>query len=513
VAGNKVAVGATVASTDLIWNRYQMAFLQAMDARTSSGRRRFNRFALFAGRRGGKTRIGAIAAVREMKPGTLGWACAPSYPELQDYVLPALLSIIPKDWIADWSQSRLELTLVNGARCAFRSLDDPNRGRGPGLDWCWIDEARKVQELAWDVIAPAVFGNLGAAWITTTPNGFDWCWRRFWVPADEGEPGMWATRYWTVENPKFQTREAAEELAAERRRMDPVFFAQEYQADFVTFTGAIYGKSLEPQILNGDVAVKQIIPEWPNISPERPCYVGIDPGADHPFAAVVIVATEKGLVQVGEYIARNKSVYEHKRALLQLLAKWNPTRPFWPERWAIDRSQRQMAIELAQAPFAINATAAENDVRAGINRVLSWLQTGQLWLVADECKRTIEQLRGYRWDENIAPDGTYRKEAPMKVSDDLPDALRYLLMLYPELPEASIQGLNPERYDLFTDEQKWSVARTLDIGRREMARARGEEEDDGESGLAGVGGLFQESRRKYYEDEDSDPLGVGDLWG
>lgn len=513
MAGNKVAVGATQATTELVWNPYQQAFLQALALRTKGGRRAFNRFALFAGRQGGKTRIGAVAAVTQMTPGSLGWACAPSYPELQDYVLPAVLSIIPRDWIADWSQSRLALELVNGAKCVFRSLDDPNRGRGPTLDWCWIDEARKVQELAWDVISPAVFSAAGVALFTTTPNGFDWCWRRLWKPAAEGEPGMWATRYWTIENPKFQTKEYREEIETERRRMDPVLFAQEYQADFVTFTGAIYGKSLEPQILQSDDDVRKILPEWPNVNPARPCYVGLDPGADHPFAAVVIVAAEKGLVQIGEYLARNKSVYEHKRALLELLAKWNPARPFWPERWAIDRSQRQMAIELSQSPFAINCTNAENDIRAGVNRTLSWLQSGQLWIAADACKRTVEQLRGYRWDENINPDGTYRREAPMKVEDDLPDALRYCLMLYPELPETPLTGLGDgARYAQFTDEQLWGVNRMQTINRNETARDRGDATpEDDTSGLA-PGALFIDSTRKYYNDDDDGPAGSGDMW-
>ena len=114
-----VNVGATQPTTELLWNKYQQAFLQALDARTATGRRKYDRLSLFAGRRGGKTKIGGIAAVKEMRPNTLGWACAPSYPELQDYVLPAILSLIPRDWIEDWSQSRLELKLKNGARCAF----------------------------------------------------------------------------------------------------------------------------------------------------------------------------------------------------------------------------------------------------------------------------------------------------------------------------------------------------------------------------------------------------------
>jgi len=500
-----VAVGTVEARAELLWNKYQVAFLQALDARTPRGRRMFDRLSLFAGRRGGKTKIGGLAAVKLMTPNSIGWACAPSYPELEDYVMPAVLGIVPRAWIAEWSQSRRELRLTNGSRCAFRSLDDPERGRGPGLDWCWIDEARKVQKLAWDTISPAVAGNEGCAFFTTTPNSFDWCYRELWKRAQEGEPGYWACKYWTSENPAFPRSE----IERERRTMDPTFFAQEYQADFVTFTGAIYTAStINSQILlDRDPRLKLLFPEWPKIDPSRPVYVGIDPGADHPFAGVLLCATERGLVLIGEYIARNKSAYEHKRGLAAMLQRWNPDRPFMPERWAIDRSQRQMAIELAQSPFPINCTAAENDVRAGINRVQAWFQSGQLWVLGDECKRTVEQLRGYRWDENIAPDGTYRKEAPRKEEDDLPDALRYALMLWPEVPETVAAEEMRAGLAGFNQEQLWSVARMDRINKRE----RGELEDE-EIVPVPSSDDVQPPTRRYFDDEEPETTGVGDLW-
>lgn len=507
MASGKVAIGADSARAELKWNPYQAAFLQALKQRTKKGKRAFNRFALFAGRRGGKTKIGAVAAVSEMLPGTLGWACAPTYPELQDYVIPAVLELLPRDWVADWSQSRLELTLINKARVAFRSLDDPNRARGPGLDWLWIDEARKVQELAWDVALPALTSNRGIAWFTTTPNGYDWCWRRLWKTTEEGEPGFWACRYYTSDNPAIDP----EEIEAARRQLDPVFFAQEFQADFVTFTGAIYGQSIEPQILRKVDDIRRVLPEWPKVDPSRTCYVGLDPGADHPFAAVILVSTEQGLVQIGEYIARNRSTLEHKRAIVTKLSQWNPERPFWPERWAIDRSQKQMAIELAQNPLSISATAAENDVRAGINRTLAWFQTKQLWIIADECKRTVEQLRGYRWDENKNTDGSYKKEQPLKVEDDLPDALRYTLMLYPELPIALTRAERPG-LEQFTDEQMWAVERSLRVNKIERGEVDPQDEDEG---VAGPAEIFTEARRRYFGDDDEPqdgPLGLGDMF-
>lgn len=410
-------------SVDLLTHPAQLAFLDAKRQRLPDGTRAYRRFALFAGRRGGKTRIGAVGAGEELSvPNTLGWACAPSYPELLDYVIPAVFAVIPEDWIDDWVASRYLLKLKNGAQCAFRSLDDPDRGRGPGLHWVWIDEARKVAEKAWDTVLPALTDKRGVAWITTSTNGFDWTYRRFWLPASAEKPGYWAVKYRTIDNPDIDP----EEIEAAQNELDPVFFQQEYLGEFVSFTGAIYGPLLAPQILNDERLITNVLPEYPNIDVTRASIVGMDPGADHPFGAVIAVATDAGLVVVGEHLKRNLPAFDHVRLMRQMC------RGLHPDRWAIDRSQKQMAIELSQ--HGLYATAANNDVVSGIQRVQSWLRTRKLWFIEPWCPRTVEQMRNYQWAENVATDGQARREQAKKVMDDLPDSLRYLLMLWPELP-------------------------------------------------------------------------------
>src|SRR6267378_4358158 len=66
---------------------------------------------------------------------------------------------------------------------------------------------------------------------------------------------------------------------------------------------------LAPGSDNGDLSS---IASW------RQVLVGIDTGADHPFGAVKLVSTEKGLVVVGEYLERHRSFLEHKASLVRL---------------------------------------------------------------------------------------------------------------------------------------------------------------------------------------------------
>ena len=142
----------------------------------SNGKRAYRRFLLRAGRRGGKTRIGALASIEECAlPGTIGWICAPTFPELEDFVMPAFFKQIPQVWLdhplTEWSETERTLLLPNRAVVQFRSLEDPERGRGQGLHWLWIDEICKLTLKHWETIRPSLSDHRGILIATTTPKG------------------------------------------------------------------------------------------------------------------------------------------------------------------------------------------------------------------------------------------------------------------------------------------------------------------------------------------------------
>lgn len=415
---------ADIEGKAITWSMLETFFCPSCGA---MGLRPYRRFFLRAGRRGGKTRVGALSAVEETTvPGSIGWCCAPSFPELEDYVMPAFFSQLPQEWfehpLTEWSEDRLTLILPNRAMVQFRSLDDPNRGAGPGLDWVWIDEGRKIQQLAWHLLRPALTERKGIAWITSSPDwGEDWCHQDFFQPATEGRPGFWATEYRTVDNPIIDPAE----VEAARISMPPELFRREYEASLEYPTGTIYGPLIDKSEADDD-KIREWIPEWPKIDTTRPCLAAMDPGTDHPFAAVMIVATPYGLVVVREYEERKGLFIEHARALKAMVAPCTP-------RWAIDKTQAQAAIELSA--HGIYAAGAEYDVEGGIQRVYSWMALGQMRISKTECPRLIKRLRHYRWAEQAETKRGINKPVPFKKDDDLPDALRYCVMLWPELPK------------------------------------------------------------------------------
>lgn len=356
-------------------------------------------------------------------PNTIGWACAPSNPKLHRYVIPAFQKLIEDKWVEDWNSEFKDLRLKNGSLIHFQTLDHPDQGRGQGIDWLWIDEVSELTKEHWDVIRPSLAGDT-VAFFTTSPRSYDWVYTELYKPAFDGFPGHWACKAKTSQSANPDITE--EFLARERAQMSPTMYAQEYEADFVNFTGAIYGELIPRQILRTDEEIKKLIPEWPQIDSWRQVTIGIDTGADHPFGAVKMVSTEGGMVVIGDYLERDKTFVEHAAALKRL-AGGNPV------RWAINKNERQPKLELAR--HGINCLSAENDQLSGTERVKTWLYNRQLWFIEKLCARTVEQMLALRYADP-RQDGQNRDVfAVYKKNDELPDGIRYAMMTFPSLPK------------------------------------------------------------------------------
>jgi hypothetical protein len=438
----------------LLHNPYQIAALNALAARhcprcahqwqvqygyaetkqcprcVTIGERDYTRIALVAGRQGGKTRLGTLAVILELSmPESYWWVTAPTYRDLTDFVEPAFFAQIPQRWVdeGDWSASDRILTLPNKSVVAFRSLENPQSMRGPTLDGVLTDEACQVAEMVYPVGNATLAIKRGVWLFTTTPKGRDWVHKQLMLPAERGTPGFWLAKYMSVEAPLFSDAAGKEYLAQQRNQMSPEMYRQEYEATIETFQGAIYGKLLPPCVAEDD-QVREWIPEWPRLDPARQALVGLDPGSDHPFAGTVIVPTPHGLVVVGEYLQRERPTKEHAASLKQLVHPLGT-------RWVCDRSQAQMMIELAQHGIIAAATeSGPGSVIAGIERVKTWMLSGQFRIAKSRCPNTIDQLQSYRWADTDHNDGSTGKQEPYKKDDDLCDSLRYDVMAWPHLP-------------------------------------------------------------------------------
>jgi len=394
--------------------------------------RAFNRFGLFAGRGAGKTLIAAHAVREElMIPDAVWWAMGASYKLLHDSTFPTLVGLLSPSWIAKWDPEHMEITLRNGAMIAFRSLEDPDRARGPhGVGGMWFDEAAQCPERAWHVGTPMLIKAGGIAIASTTVLGYDWTYDQVEQQALVAkEPGYWCARWTTEQNPLFRANPVMRaEIERAKRTMTVEMYAQEYLGERANAQGLVYGQIVKENELKNDDAVKAYIPEWPNISPRRKILIGLDEGGDHPFGAVMGVVTEKGIVIVAEFLERMRA---HSAAHGEIYTKFGlhnfPDKVFAGNKNALN-------LRLEWALLGTGVVQAENKQEVGIQRTHSWLLSRQLKF-AYTVPRTIQQMSAYRYAENTLNDGGKKdKEGVFKLKDEFPDAIRYLLMAWPELP-------------------------------------------------------------------------------
>ena len=434
--------------------------------------RAFNRFSLLAGRGGGKTLIAAHAVREElMIPGAVWWAMGASYKLLHDSTFPTLIGLMNPQWVKRWDGDNMELTLKNEAMVAFRSLEDPDRARGPhGVGGMWMDEAAKCPERAWHVGTPMLIKAGGIAIASTTPLGYDWTYDQIEQKAlVRREPGYWAAKWKTLDNPLFRTNPVMrQQIERDRRSMTPSFFAQEYEGERKNAEGLIYGDLVEENVLRDDEAVRRYIPEWPNISPRRKVIIGVDEGGDHPFGAVLIVVTDKGLVVVKDYLERMKAF---SIAHDEVWRHFNLS-AFSERTFAANKNALNLRLEWGQKGTGV--IQAENKQEVGIQRTQSWLVTKKLKF-AYTATRTIHQMGAYRYGDNTkASTGEKKeKEGVFKLKDELPDAIRYALMAWPELPDpdaVEMTDAEQKRWDAFDEKTRWELERMKEIAKAKSGK-------------------------------------------
>ncbi len=423
----------------------------------------YDNFLVLAGRGGGKTLIGAHAAREEMLvPNGIGWVMGATYKILHDSTFPTLVRLIPPDWVAHWDVEHMEIVLKNGHLIAFRSLDDPERARGPhGVCWGWIDEAAQASKRALDVFRPTLIKAGGILIATTTVLGYDWTYEELEKRAlIYKEPGYWATKFWTEENPLFASNPVMRaRIERDRKTMDPAFFDQEYKAERSNAEGLIYDyKVLAKQMLPTPQAVQQFIPEWPMIDPSRQLLIGLDSGVDHPFGSVLVVVIERGLICVSEYLERNKALSQHLPMIQQAfgLARFNDI------KWSANKNEANLRLEFGLK--GVGVIPAESKHEIGIQRTTSWLRSGQLYFTY-MTPRLAEQMKAYRYADNYGTDGQKKlHEQVFKKNDELPDALRYAIMAWPALPAPTEESTlrDTRKLDPHT---RWEIERMREMSK------------------------------------------------
>ena len=119
-----------------------------------------------------------------LNPGLLGLVGAPTYRMLQDSTQRAFFEVLAREGIEhtfNKQDNRLRFT-SNGSEVIFRTMENPERLRGPNLAWFALDELTYTREDAWTRLLgrlrhPGARRLCGCG--VWTPKGYDWVYRRF----------------------------------------------------------------------------------------------------------------------------------------------------------------------------------------------------------------------------------------------------------------------------------------------------------------------------------------------
>lgn len=212
------------------------------DAYVSSPHR-FN--VLAAGRRSGKTERFKRKVVRAALASAFPWPAryfcgAPTREQAKRIFWEDVKSLLGRDMIASKSESELYVTTPTGNQIWIVGLDKPERIEGSPWDGGGLDEYANTKEKAWGAhIRPALSDRKGWCDLFGVPEGRNHYYKLAMRAAadmkERGSESEWGYFHW-----KSADILDAEEIEAARRDLDPMTFAQEYEASFINFEGRAY---------------------------------------------------------------------------------------------------------------------------------------------------------------------------------------------------------------------------------------------------------------------------------
>ncbi len=394
------------------------------------------RFRTFvAGRRGGKSLAGTIEALKQSDLGPIqkgrpvhGMIIAPTYGMLKDTNIQMIMDWCPESAIQEWNKVDMNMKFTNGSSITFRSGDNPDRLRGVEKDWIWLDEASFMGKYVWDVVYPTLTSTHGIAWVTTTPQGYDWVYDTFYKPAIEGEKDYEAWRFPTIENP-YIDKELVEKA---KKDLSEVMFRQEYMASFEKFEGLIYPDFDEARhVRDTQHSITDI-------------YIfGLDVGWNHPTAGVLMKEDkDHDLFVVDEFREQYMTAKDISKQIKALLARNGGDSGLTAddiELFVIDpaskgthqTSQQSMMEQLREEGWGF--VPADNDVMAGINRMTRLIRADRFFITR-RCPKTKEEISTYHW-KKWEDDKDTKRNRPFKLGEDLMDAIRYIVMSRPDYME------------------------------------------------------------------------------
>lgn len=379
----------------------------------------------FAGKRGGKTEVGAIQAIlyQEQKPNYtpskidpyLGIIIAPTADMLRRLSLKKFLAY-SKPFVIDHNKTNHEIKWHDNSEVLGISADKPERLEGAKANWIWIDEVFQTSEQLFLEAKARVSdqrgyliltGSLGTQYVNPKQH---WVYKYL---KENPIPGSTCFEWSTADNPYFP-KEELEEL---KGYLDIKTYKQMFELSWdVTPVSAVYHDF-------DDVNIRRH-----EYNPSLNTYVSIDWGWAHPMACLFFQHDQvTNNIYLFDEIVGSKIKIED---LWDQIKARNYAITGYCCDIAGNQEREQTGISNVewfkkQGVKFIYATSA---VQYGISIVRSHIRNaiGVARLFVDpKCKKSIDGIKNYKYQMK---DGIILNENPLKENDDAVDSLRYFFI-------------------------------------------------------------------------------------
>lgn len=385
---------------------------------------------IVCGRRWGKTTLGVHKCVGTALTGGRVWWVAPTYK------VAHIGWRMARHLARQLSHAGIEVNIREADRMIsfpgdgefwIKSADDPDNLRGEGLDGVVLDEFAFMKQAAWsEALRPALSDKLGWAIFIGTPNGKNWAYQLYQLAQLRDGWAAWTKP--TRDNPYI----SLDEIEQAREEYPTIeLFQQEYEADFGASQLQVYP------------TFNRQLHSWKWDVPEFDYFIGgLDFGGttigSHKSAGIFGGVTKGGiLVELYEFEQSGPNVGERQiewmaqcEAQALMLQKRHGHRANRTFLWRADKTQMRFIELMRTAGYSIMPSrGGPNSVQAGVQLVQARLQVrgdGKARIYySPDLKAFPDAMERYRYPELKDGDTKPQSPNPLKVDDDLADAIRY----------------------------------------------------------------------------------------
>lgn len=371
---------------------------------------------MVAGRRFGKTFLSTAELLDYAVKGNDRncWYVAPTYKAAKEIAWDMMLKITPHEYITKTNESSLTMTLINGSTISLKGAEKPDNLRGRSLDFVVMDEFADMRKEAWfEVIRPSLSDKEGDCLFIGTPKGRNHFYD-LWTRGADKELGWASYQFTTIEGGNV----SESEIEQAKRDLDERTFNQEYQAQFVNYSGIIYYNFSREESVRKVHEVSDIL------------HIGMDFNLD-PMSAVVATKDGDKLHIMDEVVIYGSNTDE---IVDEILTRYPDKRivvypdPASRQRKTSAGGRTDLSI-LQNAGFTVKVRNSHTSIRDRINAVNSRLKStdGVRHVYIDpKCKQVIQSL-----ERQVYKEGTSQPDKDSGF-DHMNDALGYLIdFLYP----------------------------------------------------------------------------------